>query len=257
MSKEGVKMNDATFRDEVSTIGKDGKRVWLFPHQPKGKLYNLRTLMSIVYLAVFFTLPFVKYDGHPFFLINVLQRRFILFGQIFWPQDFFIFGLGMILFIVFVALFTVVFGRVFCGWACPQTIFMEMVFRKIEFLIEGDGPQQRILAKAPWNTEKILKKGSKWLSFWMVSFLIANTFLSYIIGVDELWKMIRQPLSESIGGFTTLIIFTSIFFFVFLWLREQVCTTICPYGRMQGVLLDRDTVIVAYDHVRGEKRAHP
>lgn len=256
MSKEGVKLTEASFRDEVATIGKDGKRVWLFPHQPKGKLYNLRTLLSIVYLAVFFTLPFVKYDGHPFFLINILERRFILFGQIFWPQDFFIFGLGMIVFIVFIALFTVVFGRVFCGWACPQTIFMEMVFRKIEFLIEGDGPQQRILNKAPWNTEKILKKGSKWLSFWMVSFLIANTFLSYVIGVDELWKMIRQPLSQSIGGLTTLIIFTSVFFFVYLWLREQVCTTICPYGRMQGVLLDRDTVIVAYDHVRGENRAH-
>ncbi|MEI8279213.1 MAG: cytochrome c oxidase accessory protein CcoG [Bacteroidota bacterium] len=243
-----------SFRNKISTVDQKGKRVWLFPQKPGGRLYTARTLVTLVYLLVFFGLPFIKYNDHPIFLINILARKFILFGQIFWPQDFFIFALGMIVFIVFIALFTVVFGRIFCGWACPQTIFMEMVFRKIEYLIEGDAQAQKMLTNGPWNTEKILKKGTKIIVFWAVSFLIANTFLAYIIGVDELGKLITEPLSQSIGTLFSLIIFTSVFFFVYLWMREQVCTVICPYGRMQGVLLDRDSVIVAYDYKRGEER---
>ncbi len=243
-----------SYRDKVATVDKAGKRVWMFPQQPEGKLYNLRKLATIFYLIVFFGLPFVSVNGHPVFLINVLERRFILFGQIFWPQDFFIFAIGMIVFIVFVALFTVVFGRVFCGWACPQTIFMEMVFRRIEYLTEGNAAQQKLLKKAPWNTDKILRKTSKWTLFWIMSFIIANTFLAYVIGVDELGKMIREPFSKNVGTFVALAIFTTVFFFVYLWLREQVCTVICPYGRMQGVLLDRNSVIVAYDYKRGEER---
>jgi cytochrome c oxidase accessory protein FixG len=243
-----------SFRDKVSTVDKQGKRVWVFPQKPKGKFYNKRTLMSLFLLAVFFTLPFIQVDGHPLFLINIMERRFILFGQIFWPQDFFIFGLGFVVFIVFIALFTVVFGRVFCGWACPQTIFMEMVFRKIEYWIEGDAPKQKMLDKAPWNREKILKKSAKWAIFWAISFIIANMFLAYIIGVEQLGKIITEPVSQHWGGFISLLIFTTIFFFVFSWLREQVCTTVCPYGRLQGVLLDRNSLVVAYDYIRGEKR---
>jgi cytochrome c oxidase accessory protein FixG len=243
-----------TFRDKVSTIDQQGKRIWIFPQKPHGRLYHARTYLSLIYLAVFFGLPFIKMNGHPVFLINILERKFILFGQIFWPQDFFIFGLGMIVFIVFVALFTVVFGRVFCGWACPQTIFMEMVFRKVEYWIEGDGAQQKLLAKAPWNTEKILKKTTKWTIFWIISFVIANTFLAYIIGVDELKKIITEPVSEHIGSLISLVIFTSIFFLVYAWFREQVCTVVCPYGRMQGVLLDKNSINVAYDYKRGEDR---
>lgn len=243
-----------SFRDKVSTIDKKGKRVWLFPQQPKGRLYNLRTMFTAFYLVVLFGLPFLKVNGHPLFLINVLERKFILFGQIFWPQDFFIFAIGMITFIVFIALFTVVFGRVFCGWACPQTIFMEMVFRRVEYLIEGNAAQQKMLAQAPWHTDKILKKGAKWVAFWLISFVIANVFFSYIIGVDELIKMIREPFSQHVGTFVSLTVFTTVFFFIYLWMREQICTVVCPYGRMQGVLLDRNSMVVAYDYKRGEKR---
>ncbi len=243
-----------TFRNKIATVDEKGKRIWMFPQKPSGKLYNARTWVTIAYIVIFFGLPFLKYDDHPIFLINILQRRFILFGQIFWPQDFFIFALGMVVFIVFIALFTVVFGRVFCGWACPQTIFMEMVFRKIEFWIDGDAAQQKMLAKAPWNSAKISKRVTKWVAFWLVSFIIANVFLAYLIGVDDLKKLVTEPLSQNIGSFTSLLIFTTVFFFVYLWMREQVCTVICPYGRMQGVLLDRDSIIVAYDYQRGEKR---
>jgi len=254
MNTGNTKNAEQSFRDKVATVDKKGKRVWVYPQKPQGKLYNLRKIFTVFYLLVFFGLPFLKVDGHPLFLINILQRKFILFGQIFWPQDFFIFAMGMILFIVFIALFTVVFGRVFCGWACPQTIFMEMVFRRIEYWIEGNAAQQKMLNKSPWGTQKITKKVSNWVAFWLVSFIIANTFLCYIIGVDEMYKMVTEPLSKHIGTLVSLCTFTTVFFFVYLWMREQICTVICPYGRMQGVLLDRNSVIVAYDYVRGETR---
>jgi cytochrome c oxidase accessory protein FixG len=249
-----VKQEQASFRDRVATVDESGKRLWVYPQKPKGKLYNLRNLLTVVYLVLLFGIPFIKVDGHPLFLFNVIERRFILFGQIFWPQDFFIFAIGMLLFIVFIALFTVVFGRVFCGWICPQTIFMEMIFRKIEYWIEGDAAQQKMLAKAPWNSGKILKKAGKWAAFWIVSFIIANIFLAYIIGVDELKKIITEPVVLHVGGLVAILIFTAVFFFVYLWFREQVCTAVCPYGRLQGVLLDKSSIVVAYDYVRGEQR---
>ena len=243
-----------SFRDSIATIDKEGKRAWIFPHKPKGKYYNLRSYFTYFYLVVFFGLPFIKVNGEPLFLLNILERKFILFGMIFWPQDFFIFGLGALIFIVFIALFTVVFGRVFCGWACPQTIFMEMLFRKIEYWIDGDATYQKALKKSPWNKEKILKRSAKYILFFLLSFLIANTFLSYIIGIDELYKTASEPLSKHISDFTSLIIFTTVFFLVYSWFREQVCLIVCPYGRMQGVLLDRNSIIVAYDYIRGENR---
>src|ERR1043165_1484174 len=144
-----------SFRDAIATVDSEGKRKWIYPIKPKGHLYSLRKYFSYVYLLVFFTLPFLEVNGEPLFMFNVVERKFILFGMIFWPQDFFIFGLGMLIFIVFVALFTVVFGRVFCGWACPQTVFMEMIFRKFEYWIEGDANYQKALNRSPWNETKI------------------------------------------------------------------------------------------------------
>jgi len=243
-----------SFRDSIATIDKDGKRAWIFPTKPKGRLFNLRAYLSYVYLLVFFGLPFVKVNGEPLFLINILERKFILFGTIFWPQDFFIFGLGFLIFIVFIALFTVIFGRVFCGWACPQTIFMEMLFRRIEYWIDGDANYQKALKKMPWNKEKIAKRSIKYILFFILSFVIANTFLSYLIGMDEVVKIATEPISQHIGSLVSLLLFTSIFFFVYSWFREQVCLIVCPYGRMQGVLLDKESIVVAYDYVRGEPR---
>lgn len=246
---------DESFRDSVSHIGKDGKRVWFYPKKPSGKLYRWRTWLSAAFLIVLVAAPFIKVNGTPLFLFNLIERKFVLFGVRFWPQDFFLFVLGMLIFIVFVALFTVIYGRVFCGWICPQTIFMEMVFRKIEYLIEGDSGQQKALGRMPWTAEKIRKKSLKVVVFFVISFLIANVFLSYLIGVDELYKIVTEPLSMHIGGFIAIVIFSAIFFMVYLWFREQACLVVCPYGRMQGVLLDKHSIVVAYDHKRGEPRA--
>lgn len=247
-------MEEKSFRDTIATV-KDGKRVWIFAQKPKGNLYTKRTLLSIVYLIVFFTLPFIKIHGEPPFLLNILERKFILFGVVFWPQDLFLFVLGFLTFIVFIVLFTVVFGRVFCGWACPQTIFMEMVFRKIEYWIEGSANEQKALDKQGWDAEKIRKRGLKIITFFAISFLIANTFLAYIIGADEVRKMIIEPVSQNKGTLVSLLIFTGIFFGVFYWFREQACIVVCPYGRLQGVLLDKNSILVAYDYLRGEPRA--
>lgn len=242
------------FRDSIGTIKKDGKRNWLFPKRPKGWYYNARTVVSIFYIIIFLVLPWLKYDGEPLFLVDVIDRRFILFGKIFWPQDFFIFMIGMLTFIVFIVVFTVAFGRLFCGWVCPQTIFMEMIFRKIEYWIEGDADHQRKLSNGPWNGEKILKRGGKHIVFFLVSFIIANYFLSYFISMDRLVGYMRDGIFAHWDVLLPLLAFTTVFFMVYSWFREQVCLIVCPYGRLQGVMLDKDSVVVAYDYVRGEER---
>jgi cytochrome c oxidase accessory protein FixG len=254
VKKESGTSLDQTFRDSVATIDKTGHRKYVHPKQPSGRLYNIRTIASLVYLAIFFTLPFLKIEGEPVFLFNVLGRKFIFFGQIFGPQDFFIFALGMLTFMVFIILFTVVFGRVFCGWACPQTIFMEMVFRKIEYWIDGDSTKQKQLREMPWNAEKIRKRITKVTVFYLLSFLIANFFMAYLIGMDEVKRYMQEGIGPHFATFATLLVFSAIFFFVYYWFREQVCIVVCPYGRLQGVLLDKDSIVVAYDYVRGEPR---
>ena len=251
-SRTGI---DQSFRDYIGTIDEKGKRRWIFPKKPAGKFTNYRTYVSWLLLFLLFLGPHLKINGEPMFLFNVLERKFIIFGNIFWPQDFHLFVLAMLTLIVFIVLFTVVFGRLFCGWICPQTIFMEMVFRKIEYWIEGDYKHQQKLNKQTWDAEKIRKKTLKHFIFFLISFAIANTFLAYMIGADALWKLQTDPVMDHLGTLTSLLIFTAVFYFVFSWFREQVCIVACPYGRLQGVMLDRNSIVVAYDYLRGEARA--
>lgn len=243
------------FRDKISTVNEEGKRIWLFPKKPSGKFFNYRKLVSYFLLVLLFAGPHLRIGGKPVLLFNIIDRKFSILGQVFWPNDFFIFALAMIILVVFITLFTIIYGRLFCGWICPQTIFMEMVFRRIEYLIEGDYTHQKKLKKQKWNFNKIWKRTLKYTIFWIISFLIANTFLAYIIGSEELWKIQTDAPSEHVGGLISLAVFTTVFFFVYAWLREQVCTVICPYGRLQSVLLDQNSIVVGYDYVRGEDRA--
>lgn len=236
-------------------MGAEGhKRAWIYPRIVKGKLYQYRSVLSYLFLILLFSAPFIKLNGEQLVLLNVLERKFVFFGMIFWPQDFYLFVLGLLIFIVFIVLFTVVFGRVFCGWVCPQTIFLEMVFRKIENWIEGDYIKQRKLNEGPLSTDKIVKKGAKHLIFLSISFAIANIFLAYIIGGEALIKIVTEPVTQHLSGFVSIWIFTLIFYLVFSQMRELVCTVACPYGRLQGVLLDNQSIIVAYDYERGEPR---
>lgn len=243
-----------TYRDKIATVDEKGKRIWIFPKKPSGKFYDYRKWVSYLLLVFLFAGPHIKIGGEPMLMFNVIERKFVIFGQVFWPQDFYIFAIALVLMVVFIVLFTVIYGRLFCGWVCPQTIFMEMVFRRIEYWIEGDWTHQKKLDQMPWNWEKIRKRILKHAIFWGISFLIANTFLAYIIGADALWEIQTANPMEHLGGLIALIIFTTVFYAVFARLREQVCTTICPYGRLQGVLLDRNSIVITYDHVRGEER---
>jgi cytochrome c oxidase accessory protein FixG len=247
------KLPDDSFRDTIGTIDKEGKRAFIFPKKPKGPFYDKRKLVSYFLLVFLLTAPFIKINGHQFLMFNVLERRFNIFSFPFWPQDFHLFVISMIIGVVGLALFTVVFGRIFCGWFCPQTIFMEMVFRRIEFWIDGDRGAQIRLQKQEWNAEKIRKRITKWLVFFIISFIIANVFLAYLVSSDRLLLMIKEGPALHTSTLIALLIFTAVFYFVFAWFREQVCIIACPYGRMQGVLLDNKSINVAYDHVRGEK----
>lgn len=241
------------FRTEIGTMNRKGERKWVYAKKPSGRLTNYRSLVAYALLLALVLLPFIKLpNGNPVFMLNVFSSRFILFGQPFFTTDFFLLAIGMLVGVVFVILFTTVYGRIFCGWICPQTIFMESVFRRIEYMIEGDRHKQIRLDKQDWDAEKIGKKGLKWFIYAIISFFFANILLSYLIGMDELIFNIKEGPGESPTMFLVLLIFTGLFFFVFTWFREQVCTLVCPYGRLQGVLIDKSTIQVSYDFKRGE-----
>ncbi|MFT3918041.1 cytochrome c oxidase accessory protein CcoG [Cloacibacterium sp.] len=251
----GAVVEAETFRDSVATIEQSGTRKWVYPKKPKGKFTNYRDLVTLFLLAIFFILPFIKLNGNPFLKINIIDREFFIIGQPFYPQDFFILALGAITSVVFIILFTVVFGRIFCGWICPQTIFMEGVFRKIEYWIEGDRNKQIKLANQPWTGEKIWKKTLKWSIYVIISLIITHWMFMYIVGYQDVLKIMQEGPVVYPTNFIVMIIFTGLFYFVFAWFREQVCTLVCPYGRLQGVLIDKETINVFYDFNRGENRA--
>jgi cytochrome c oxidase accessory protein FixG len=243
------------FRDTLQTVDEHGHRKWIFPKRPKGRLYNFRWIAAIALLAFFFAAPLITVNGEPFILLDVLDRKFIIFGQIFWPQDFHLLVLSIIAFIVFIILFTVIYGRIFCGWACPQTIFLEFVFRQVEYLIEGDYQKQKMLKAQDWDFEKIWKKTLKHAIFLLLSIVIVSNITAYIVGIQRIGLFITEGPAAHFGLFSTVLIFSGVFYGIYAFFREQACILLCPYGRLQGVLLDEKSVVVAYDYKRGEPRA--
>src|SRR6478736_3051770 len=191
------------FRNTIATVDEKGKRIWVFAKKPKGAYHNWRIAVTVVLLSILFSGPFLKINGQPFLLLNIFERKFVILGQAFWPQDFVLLALTLIAFFVFITLFTVVFGRIWCGWMCPQTLFMVM---------------------------------------------------AYLIGVDQTLAIVKDSPSEHVAGFIGLVGFTVIFYGIYARFREQACIAVCPYGRLQGVLLIKDSIVVAYDWLRGEPR---
>lgn len=249
-------INWEDFRDHIATADQEGRRMWIYPRQPKGRYYTARTWFSLLLLAIMFGGPFIRINGNPLLLVNIVDRKFSVLGQIFWPQDGIVLAVSLLLFLMGIVVFTAAFGRLWCGWACPQTVLMEMVFRRIEYWIEGDAPQQRALAAAPWTPIKIAKKGAKHAVFLALSFLVGNTLLAYIIGSDALIEIITDNPANHLQGLAFMGLFTLLFYGLFARFREQACTFICPYGRFQSTLIDENTIVVGYDHQRGEKRQH-
>ena len=242
------------YRDHIGTADREGRRQWMYPRKVNGKFYRWRTWFSWLLLAIMFAGPFITIGGNPLLLMNIVERKFVVLGQIFWPQDMIIFAVAVLLFVVSILVFTTAFGRLWCGWACPQTVMMEMVFRKIEYLIEGDAPSQRELNRAPWSAGKILKKISKHAIFFALSFLVGNVLLSYIIGWQSLYQIITDPPAQHLVGLSFMVAFALLFYGIFARFREQACTFVCPYGRLQSLLLDENSIVVAYDYKRGETR---
>jgi cytochrome c oxidase accessory protein FixG len=245
---------DEEFRDSIATVDEKGKRIWVYAKKPKGTLHRWRVVVTVALLSILFAGPFIKISGQPLLLLNILERRFVIFGHAFWPQDFVLLAITLITFFVFITLFTVVFGRIWCGWMCPQTLFMEMVFRKLEYLIEGDANGQRKLNNEPLSFGKVWKKGIKHIVFISISLLIAHTAMAYLIGPEKTWSIVQTNPAEDMAGFGGLMGFTLVFYSVFAFFREQACIAVCPYGRLQGVLLVKESIVVAYDWLRGEPR---
>jgi len=242
------------FRDHLATADREGHRKWLFPKQPSGSFYRGRTLVSWALLIILFTGPFIRIRGNPLLMLNIVERKFIILGQIFWPQDMIISAVTILVFLTGIIVFTAAFGRLWCGWVCPQTVLMEMVFRKIEYLIDGDSFAQRALAKAPWTSKKMLKRALKHGVFLALSFLVGNTLLAYIIGSGQLFHIVTDNPARHLHGLGFMVLFALLFYAIFARFREQACTFICPYGRLQSTLLDENSIVVAYDFKRGEKR---
>ena len=245
---------EKTFRDRPINMDEKGRRKWVYAKKPRGTWFNYRTIVSWFWILSFVLLPVIKINGNPVMLLDIVHRKFIIFGAIFWAQDTFILALLMLSFVLFIVLFTVTFGRIWCGWACPQTIFLEMIFRKIEYLIEGDYKDRHKLDSGPLNGAKIFKKTLKHIIFIVISILITNTFLMWFVGFDGLMKIAQEPINDHFAGFVIMLLISAFFYWVYSFFREQICTMVCPYGRMQGVLLDSKSIIVAYDYKRGEPR---
>jgi cytochrome c oxidase accessory protein FixG len=247
-------VNWSDYRDHLGTADQSGRRRWIYPRQVSGRFFRWRTWFSWLLLLIMFAGPFITIHGNPLLQMNVVECKFVVLGQIFWPQDMIIFAVALLVFATGIIVFTTAFGRLWCGWACPQTVMMEMVFRKIEYAIEGDAPNQRQLNAAPWTADKIFKKALKHGIFFALSFLVGNVLLSYIIGWRALAQIITDPPASHLTGLGFMIAFALLFYGIFARFREQACTFVCPYGRLQSLLLDENSIVVAYDYKRGEKR---
>ncbi len=243
--------------DSVTTINRDGSRNFLHPADVHGKFTFWRRLVAIALIVFFTVLPWIKIGGKPFMFLDVVHRRFHVFGYTLATQDlwllfFLITGLAFGLFFA-----TALFGRLWCGWACPQTIYMEHVYRRIERWIEGDSVKQRKLDNLSWNNpKKLLKRGIKLILFWTVSWLISHIFLAYFVSIPQLYLWMTTSPFEHWHAFVSVFVATLLLFLNFTWFREQLCIMICPYGRLQSALTDDDSVIIAYDEKRGEPRGH-
>lgn len=243
--------------DRLATTDESGRRVYLHPADVEGKYRSRRTLVQIVLLAIFLGLPWLRIDGRQALLLDVAHREFEIFGLslrahnaplLFLVVGAFVFGLFFV---------TAVWGRIWCGWACPQTVFIDSVFRRIERWIEGNHLARRKLDAEKLGAKKFMKKSAKWALFSLASLVITHSLLAYFVGTERLAVMVSSSPVENWGSFLFILITTGIILFDFGWFREQFCIIACPYGRFQSVLMDSHSQVVAYDEKRGEPRATP
>ncbi len=242
--------------DEVTTIRADGSRPFVYPADTHGRFTLARRVSALLLIAFYLSLPWIRVGGFPAVFLDVANRRFHLFGitlaaQDMWLLFFVITGLGFSLFFI-----TALLGRIWCGWACPQTVFLDHVYRRIERWIDGDAVRRRALAAAPLSAGKILRRGLKHALYLLVSAVIAHLFLAYFVSIPDLWAMMRAAPGEHWSLFVFMGVFTGALYFNFGWFREQLCIVICPYGRIQSALIDDHSLVIGYDAARGEPRGN-
>lgn len=240
--------------ERLATTAQDGARVYLYAADVRGKFRKLRNFVYDALLIFFLILPWIRIGDHPVLLLDIPHRHFSVLGLTFWGHDAPILFLVFALFIVFIGLVTAIFGRGWCGWACPQTVFIDRLFLRVERWIDGDAPARKRLDESPMNAQKAVKRLLKWTIFFLMSLVITHSFLAYFVGTEQIAHMITRPPSENWGAFLAIVITTAVILFDFGWFREQFCIIACPYGRLQSVLMDEHSTIVAYDEKRGEPR---
>jgi len=242
------------FRAQLASVEQDGRRKWIYARQPSGRLYKWRTVVAAILLVFFVASPFVYVRGHQFMLLNLLERKFVLFGMPFWPQDMWLLVLVLLLCIVSIVLLTATVGRIWCGWMCPQTIFLEMVFRRLEWFIEGPPAAQVLRRSKGWTRDRVVRGLAKHSLFAIIAFGIANVFLAYLISSKTLLQYVADGPFAHLSIIIPLVLFSFVFYAVFARFREQACVIVCPYGRYMSSLVDDKTLTVTYDTVRGEQR---
>lgn len=239
----------------LTTLTREGRRRWMYPVPSEGKHTRRRRLVAFVLIFLYLALPVIHLGGKPAVLLDFIHREFALFGIVFYPTDTVLLMITLILTILTVVFVTALLGRVWCGWACPQTVYLEFVFRPIERLIEGKEHIRRRRNEGPLTWDKAWRKGIKYALFIAISLVLAHTFVAYFVGWSQLLEWMQRPPAQHWGFFLLMAVTTGLVVFDFAYFREQMCTITCPYARMQSVLLDPDSLIVSYDATRGEPRA--
>ncbi len=240
--------------DQVTTINEDGSRNFIYPADVRGRFTNLRKWVALALILFYASLPWIQVNGNPAVFLDTTHNQFhliglTLVGQDLWLGFFVVTGMGFSLFFL-----TSLLGRLWCGWACPQTVFIEQVYRRIERWIEGPALERRQLESSSWSSDKIIKRFFKHLIYLVLSVAIAHLFLSYFVSLPELYRMMKTSPGANLGLFLFVFLLSGLLYFNFAWFREQFCIVLCPYGRLQSALIDDHSVVIGYDKIRGEPR---
>ncbi len=239
---------------KLTSIDEHGDHLKIIPAEVKGYFRKHRSRVYLILLSIFLGTPWLHYQGKQIFLIDIPNREFIFFGLIFKSHDAPMIFLLLAIATLGLAFVVAIWGRLWCGWACPQTVFIDAIYRKIEILVEGHYLERRKLQMAPWSLSKVTKKTIKWSLIISVSILISHSFAAYFVGSYDLLNMMRGPPSENWTYFVMILFLTIVILFDFAWFREQFCVIMCPYGRIQSVLMEPTSLAVVYDQIRGEPR---